>query len=52
MLILSVVDSGFELWLDQTNGYEIEICFFFTKHVALRSKRKDWLAQNQDNASE
>jgi hypothetical protein len=28
------------------------ICCFSAKHAALRSKRKDWLAQNQNNVSE
>ena len=36
----------------QTKNYEIGICCFSTKHVALRSKSKDWLARNQDNVSE
>jgi len=28
--------------------YEIGICCFSTKHTALKSKSKDWLAQNLD----
>ena len=32
--------------------YKIGICYFFAQHTALRRKRKDWLAQNQDNVSE
>jgi len=28
------------------------MCSFSAKHEALRSKNKDWLAQNQDNVSE
>ena len=28
------------------------MCCFFAKHVALRRKTKDLLAQNQDNVSE
>ena len=36
----------------QTKDYEIGICYFSSKHAALRSKSKDWLAGNQDNASE
>jgi hypothetical protein len=28
------------------------ICCFSAKHAALRSKSKDWLAQNQNNVSE
>jgi hypothetical protein len=30
---------------------KIGICFFSAKHAALRRKRKDWLARNQDNMS-
>ena len=30
----------------------ISICYFSTKHAALRSKSKDWQVQNQDNVSE
>jgi hypothetical protein len=36
----------------QTKHYEIGICCFSSKHEALRSKSKDWLAQNQNNVSE
>ena len=32
--------------------FEICICCFSTKHVALNRKRKDWLSWNQDNVSE
>ena len=31
---------------------QIGICCFSNKHTSLRSKNKDWLAQNQDNVSE
>ena len=34
------------LYISDTIG----ICCFSTKHAALRRKRKDWLARNQDNA--
>ena len=44
--------SGFEPWSGQTKDYENGICFFSGKHAVLRSKRKDWLAWNQDNVSE
>ena len=47
MLLLSVVDRGFELWLGQ-----IGICCFSAKHASLKSKRKNWLAQNQDHVYE
>ena len=30
--------------------FKIGICYFSTKHATLRSKSKDWLSQNQDNA--
>jgi hypothetical protein len=36
----------------ETKDYNIDICCFSTKHTALRSKSKDWLAWNQDNVSE
>ena len=36
----------------QTKNYKIGICCFSAKHAALRRKRKDWLARNQDNVSE
>ena len=38
--------------LGQTKDYKIGICCFSTKHAALMSKIKDWLARNQDNVSE
>jgi hypothetical protein len=28
------------------------MCYFSSKHAALRRKSKDWLARNQDNVSE
>ena len=49
---LSAVDRGFEPRSDQTKDYAIGICCFSTQHAALRRKRKDWLARNQDNAYE
>jgi hypothetical protein len=42
VLALSVVDHGFEPWSRQTKGYEIGICCFSAKHVAIRWKSKDW----------
>ena len=48
----SSVNRGFEPRLDQTKYYKIGICCFPAKHVALRSKSKDWLTLNQDNVSE
>jgi hypothetical protein len=38
-------------WVKQKT-YKIGICCFSAKHTSLRSKSKDWLARNQDNASE
>ena len=51
MLTLSVVDRGFKPLTGQTKDYKIGICCFSSKYVALRSKIKDWLIQNQDNVS-
>ena len=48
----SVVDRGFKPWSGQTKDYKIGMCCFSTKHAALRSKSKDWLARNQNNVSE
>jgi hypothetical protein len=52
MLASSVVDHGFEPWSGQTKDYKIGICCFFAKHTALRRKRKDWSARNQNNVFE
>jgi len=53
MLALSAVNHGFELRSGQTKVSKIGICCFSAiKHAALRRKRKDWLARNQDNVSE
>jgi hypothetical protein len=51
VLASSVVDRGFEPRSGQTKDYKIGICCFSTKHTALRSRSKDWLAQNQNNMS-
>jgi hypothetical protein len=51
VLASSVVDSEFEHRWDQTKDYKIRVCFFTGKHAALRRKRKDGLARNQDNVS-
>jgi hypothetical protein len=51
VLVSSAVDRGFERRSGQTKDYEIGICCFSTRHAALRRKRKDWLARNQDNVS-
>ena len=52
VLASSAVDRWFEPRSDQTKDYKIGIYCFSAKHVALRRKSKDWLAQNQDNVSE
>ena len=46
------VDHGLEPRSSQTKEYKIGICCFSAKHAALRRKRKDWLARNQNNVSE
>ena len=46
ILALSALDHGFEAWLNQTNDYKIGICCFYAKHVTLRNKNTDCLAQN------
>jgi hypothetical protein len=43
VLASSVVDHGFENLLGQTKDYEIGICCYSVKHVALRSKNKDYM---------
>ena len=36
----------------QTKDCKVDICCFSAMHTALRRKRKNWLARNQDNVSE
>ena len=45
----SVVDREFEPRSGQTKDYQIGICCFSAKHVALSGTSKDWLARNQNN---
>ena len=52
VLASSAVDRGFEIRSGQTKDYKIGICCFSAKHAALRRKRKDWLARDQNNVSE
>ena len=52
VLVLSVVDRGFEPQSGQTKDYNIGISCFSAKHAALRRKSKDWLARNRNNVSE
>ena len=46
-----VEDRGFESRSGQTKDYKIGICGFCANDAALRSKNKDWSAQNQTNMS-
>jgi hypothetical protein len=48
VLASSAADRGFE----QSKDYTIGMCCFSAKHAALRRKRKDWFARNQNNVSE
>ena len=52
VLASSAVDRRFDLRSRQTKDYEIGMRCFSAKHVALRRKGKNWLARNQNNASE
>jgi hypothetical protein len=48
-----VIYSYFTALIFKRNkDYKIDICCFSTEHAALRSRRKDWLARNQDNVFE
>ena len=48
VLASSAVDRGFEPRSGQTTDYAIGIYCFSDKHVALRRKRKHWMARNQN----
>ena len=52
VLASSEVDSVFGSWFGQRKNYKIGIYCFSTKHTALRSKSKDWLARNKNSVSE
>ena len=52
MPAVSAIDRGFEPRSLQAKNYKIGVCFLCAKHAALRRKRKDWLARNQENVSE
>jgi hypothetical protein len=52
VLTSSAVDHGFEPQSGQTKDNEIGMCCFSAKHIALRRKSKDCLAQNQNNVFE
>jgi hypothetical protein len=49
---LSTIECGFKPRSGQTKYFKVDICCFSAKHTALRRKRKDWFAQNQDNVSD
>ena len=51
MFASSVVDRWFEPRSGQIKDYKIGVCCFSAKQAALRRKRKDWLAWNQNNGS-
>ena len=52
VLVSNAVDCGFDPMSGQSKDYNIDIRYSSTKHSALMSKSKDWLAQNQNNVSE
>ena len=52
VIMLSLSDRGLETWSSQTKDYKIGICCFSATHTSLRSKKKDWLARNQDKMLE
>ena len=52
VLVPSAVDRGFDPRSGQTKDYEIGMCCFSAKYVALSRNNKDWLGKNQDNVSE
>ena len=52
VLASSELDCCFEPQLGQTKDHKIGIGCFYSKHGALRSLGKDWLAWHQDNVSE
>jgi len=43
LLASSAVDRGFKARSGRTKEYDIGMCCFFPKHVALTRKRKEWL---------
>ena len=52
VLTSSAFDGVFEPRSGRTKDLKFGICFFSTKHTALRRKSKDWLARNNDNVSD
>jgi hypothetical protein len=51
VLASSAVGPGFEPRSGHTKDYEIGMCCFSSKYTALRRKRKDWSARNQNKVS-
>ena len=50
--ISSAIDRGSPGCVKPNTIYTFCLCCFSDKHSALRSKRKDWFARNQNNVSE
>ena len=48
MLASGVADRDFDHRSGPANDFKIVICWSSAKHVVLRNKIKDWLAQNLD----
>ena len=48
IIVWSTVDRGFKPQSGQTKDYKIGMCCLSAKYAVLRSKRKDWLARNQE----
>jgi hypothetical protein len=51
VLILCLVDHGFQFQSGQTKDYKFGTCCFSAKYTALKRKNKDLVAWNQDNMS-
>jgi hypothetical protein len=52
---MNTVDLGFQQWFGRTKIYNKIGIFYFSEHAVLinvRSKSRDYLAQNQDNVFE
>ena len=49
VMVSVLASSAVDRWLEQIKDYTIGICCFTAKHAALRRKRKDWFARNQNN---
>ena len=52
ILVSCAADCGFKLWASLTKDYTIGVCWCCAQHIALSSKGKEWLANNQNNVSE